>query len=199
LASARMRLPRRSGGMADATVSNTVEGNLVRVRPPASAPPLATRMAPALSLEAFDADVELRPNGAIAIRLPFEPAAAWRERDAYHVAGSIDGYPLRGKLNATGDAFYLQLGPAWNRARRFVGGETVSVRLEPEGPQLETVAADIAEALAPEPVAQRFFESLATFYRKGFIRWIESAGRPSTRAKRIEEAVAALKAGKSER
>jgi hypothetical protein len=184
--------------MADATVSNTVEGNLVRVRPPASAPPLATRMALALSLEAFDAVVESRPNGAIAIRLPFEPSAVWRERDAYYVAGSIDGHPLRGKLSATGDAFYLQLGPAWNRGRRFVGGERVSVRLEPEGPQLETVAADVAEALAAEPVAQRFFESLATFYRKGYVRWIESAGRPATRAKRIEEAVAALKAGRSE-
>ena len=32
--------PGRSGGMADATVSNTVEGNLVWVRIPPSVPPV---------------------------------------------------------------------------------------------------------------------------------------------------------------
>lgn len=46
---------------------------------------------------------------------------------------------------------------------------------------------------------EHYLESLATFYRKGYVRWIEEAKRPETRAKRITETVAALKAGKKER
>ncbi len=61
------------------------------------------------------------------------------------------------------------------------------------------MADDLADALRAEPVAQRFFESLATFYRKGFVDWVESAKRPDTRAKRIAETVAALKQGRRER
>jgi uncharacterized protein YdeI (YjbR/CyaY-like superfamily) len=53
--------------------------------------------------------------------------------------------------------------------------------------------------LETEPDARRFFESLATFYRKGYIRWIEQAKRPETRDRRIAETVAALKAGKRQR
>ena len=49
------------------------------------------------------------------------------------------------------------------------------------------------------PAAGRFFESLPTIYRKNFMRWIDGAKRPETRAKRIAETVATLKSGKRER
>jgi uncharacterized protein YdeI (YjbR/CyaY-like superfamily) len=58
---------------------------------------------------------------------------------------------------------------------------------------------DVADALNAEPDARRYFESLATFYRRGFIRWIEGAKRPETRARRIADVVAALKSGRRER
>jgi len=40
---------------------------------------------------------------------------------------------------------------------------------------------------------------LATFYRNTYIKWIESAKRPETRAARIEEMVQLLKAGKKQK
>jgi uncharacterized protein YdeI (YjbR/CyaY-like superfamily) len=61
------------------------------------------------------------------------------------------------------------------------------------------MADDVVAALDAEPAARRYFDSLATFYRKNFMRWIDSAKRPETRARRIAETVAALKAGKRER
>jgi uncharacterized protein YdeI (YjbR/CyaY-like superfamily) len=61
------------------------------------------------------------------------------------------------------------------------------------------MAPDIAAALHAEPAGRRFFESLPTFYRKNFVRWIDGAKRPETRAKRIAETVATLKSGKTER
>ena len=70
----------------------------------------------------------------------------------------------------------------------------------PEGPQQESLAPDIVAALEKEPVARAFFDSLATFYRKAYLRWIDSTTRrPDIRAARIDEMVELLKAGKKQR
>jgi uncharacterized protein YdeI (YjbR/CyaY-like superfamily) len=78
-------------------------------------------------------------------------------------------------------------------------GAEAEVVLSPEGPQAETLSPDIASALDAEAEAKAFFASLPTFYRKNYIRWIESAKRPETRAARIHEMVELLKAGKREK
>jgi uncharacterized protein YdeI (YjbR/CyaY-like superfamily) len=70
----------------------------------------------------------------------------------------------------------------------------------PEGPQSDALAPDIAAALSAEPEAARFFDGLATFYRKNYLRWIEATKRsPEVRAQRIAELVELMKAGKKER
>ena len=59
---------------------------------------------------------------------------------------------------------------------------------------------DIADALEAEPAARRAFDSLATFYRKGWLRWIEATkGRPKVRAERIAQMVELVKHGHKER
>jgi hypothetical protein len=147
----------------------------------------------------FTATVEGRPGGGMAIELPFDPSAAWGERDRYDVTGTIDGHKVRGKLTSKAGGHVLELGPAWCRDATIAVGGQVDVVLAPEGPQVGAMAEDIAAALDAEPGARRFFESLPTFYRKNFMRWIEGARRPETRAKRIAETVATLKSGKRER
>jgi hypothetical protein len=148
--------------------------------------------------ERFQAVVEGRPHGTIAVRVPFDPSTAWGEKERHYVTGSIDGRSLRGRLTSSHDTYFLQLGPAWN-CNQFAAGDRVSVDLEPEGPQLATLAPDFATALDAEPAAREFFESLATFYRTGYVRWVESAKRPETRDRRIREAVAALGARRQQR
>jgi uncharacterized protein YdeI (YjbR/CyaY-like superfamily) len=61
------------------------------------------------------------------------------------------------------------------------------------------MAPDIADAVRADPQARAFFESLASFYRKNYVRWIEEAKRPETRAKRIAEAVSLLNAGRKQK
>ena len=150
-----------------------------------------------MSRQRFEAVIEGRPGGAVAVRVPFDPATVWGDKDRHHVTGSIAGCSLRGRLAAQSDSIYLQLGPAWN-CGRFASGDRVSVELEPEGPQLATLAPDFAAALEAKPDARRFFESLATFYRKGYVRWIEGAKRPETRQKRLTAATADLAAARAE-
>jgi hypothetical protein len=48
--------------------------------------------------------------------------------------------------------------------------------------------------------AGAFFDSLAQFYRKGYLRWIDATKRrPDVRAERIAEVVRLLNAGVKER
>jgi hypothetical protein len=134
----------------------------------------------------FEATVEPRPNGGIAIRLPFDPNAAWGAKDRHHVVGSVHGIPVRGSLVHRDDAPYLELGPAWCRSGAVPVGETVPVLLEPEGPQLDDLGPELRAALDADPAARRAFESLPTFYRKAIVREVDGVKRPETRQRNLE-------------
>ena len=151
------------------------------------------------SAQTFATAVESRPGGGVAIRVPFDPSTAWGAKDRHHVAGTIGGLEVRGTVTSVGDEHYLLLGPSWCRDPRVGPGARVTVSLAPEGPQVGALASDIRAAFEAEPGARRFFESLATFYRNGFIDRIEAAKRPETRARRIAEMLADLNAGNKHR
>ena len=99
--------------------------------------------------------------------------------------------------------------PRWvmgsQRFRRLISmgiaiGDEVTVELAPEGPQRGDLADDIAAALAANPAAGAFFDTLAQFYRKAYLRWIDATTRrPDLRAARIAEVVGLLAAGVKER
>jgi hypothetical protein len=147
----------------------------------------------------FTATPRPRPRGGITIALPFRPAEVWGDRDRWYLAGTIERYPVRATVKADDGEPEVQLGPSWCRDPRVLGGQAVQVSLHPEGPQLDTIAPDIADALGAEPQARRFFESQATFYRKAFTTWIDGAAQPATRARRIAGMIDDLRAGRRER
>jgi uncharacterized protein YdeI (YjbR/CyaY-like superfamily) len=79
-------------------------------------------------------------------------------------------------------------------------GDEVTVELTPEGPQRGDLADDIAAALEANPAAGAFFDTLAQFYRKAYLRWVDATSRrPDVRAARIVEVVDLLAAGIKER
>ena len=143
----------------------------------------------------FEATVEPRSTGGIAIRLPFEPDTVWGDKDRHHVAGTIEGIPVRGSLVRHDEAPYLELGPAWCRPGAVSAGDRVAVRLEPEGPQLDDLGPELRAALEADPAARRAFESLATFYRKAIVRDVDGVKRPETRRRNLEAAMDRLRQG----
>ena len=139
-----------------------------------------------------------RPNGGIRVELPFDPAVAWEDREAYHVVGTIGGNRFRGPLQP-GSPWAIELGPTWCEDPASVApGAEVLVEVELEGPQTTTMGADVADAFRTEPEAARFFDSMPTFYRNNIARSIAGAKRPETRAKRISDAVTRAKARQRE-
>ena len=130
----------------------------------------------------FTTVVEARGRGGgVRIRLSEDPDARWGPKDRHYIRGTIEGRHVRGVLSIADDVNVLDLGPSWCRDPEVGPGNAVRVVLETEGPQLDTMAPDIAAAIASDAAARRLFEGLASFYRNGFIDWIEKAKRPETR------------------
>lgn len=133
------------------------------------------------------------------IALPFNPNQIWGVKQRHHITGTVNGWAVRGSLGSDGTQYFLPLGAAWRRDNGLGAGAIVAVVLSPEGPQSEGLSPDVARALESEPKAKAFFEALATFYRNTYIKWIEGAKRPETRAGRIREMIKLLKAGKKQK
>jgi hypothetical protein len=146
----------------------------------------------------FDAIIQKEGNFTF-VAIPFSPREVWGAKPRYHVTGTINGTPVRGTLGVLGQDYFLRLGAAWMRDSGIEFGANVTVQLSLEGPHEGNIASDIAKALSGNNKAKAFFESLPTFYRKNFIRWIESAKREETRTKRINEMMNLLEEGKRER
>src|SRR5690349_11023674 len=122
----------------------------------------------------FQARLEGSEKGRVYVVLPFDPGKVWGMKPRYHVRGSINGMGVRGALEQFDKGYFLPLGPAYRRGAGLRAGDLVAVTLMLEGPQSEALAADIVAALEIEPEAARFFDGLATFYRKNYLRWIDA-------------------------
>jgi Bacteriocin-protection, YdeI or OmpD-Associated/Domain of unknown function (DUF1905) len=133
--------------------------------------------------------VEGRPRGGVSVRLPFDPSDAWGVLDAYHVDGTLGGQRYRGTLVHEGHTWRLELGPSWCRAPGFGPGDEVELVMAPEGPRTTTMGDDVAAAFRSDPDAARFFDSMPSYYRNNAARSVDSAKRPETRARRIDEIV----------
>ena len=150
--------------------------------------------------ERFTVTVDDSSRGRAVVWLPFDPDATWGDKPQHHVRGTVAGRRIRGPLRRTPDGWALPLGAAWLRDNPLPADEVVDVELEPEGPQVADLAPDVAAALASSPHGSAFFSGLATFYRRGYLRWIDGASRrPEIRAQRLRELVVYLEEGRKER
>jgi Bacteriocin-protection, YdeI or OmpD-Associated len=130
------------------------------------------------------------------IPVPFDPDEVWGPKLQHRVGGTVDGRRVRGVVELNDGVRGFLLGPAWLRDHRLTIGDEVRVEVEPEGPQRTDLAPDVAAALDANQQAGEFFDSLAQFYRRGYLRWIDATKRSQDlRAKRIASMVALLEAG----
>jgi Bacteriocin-protection, YdeI or OmpD-Associated/Domain of unknown function (DUF1905) len=153
-----------------------------------------------MSSQRFRTVIAADPGGRAVIVVPFDPDKAWGTKAEHPVGGTIDRGRVRGRLQPSDSGWVLPLGPRWQRDRGYAIGDQVTVELAPEGPQRGDLADDIAAALEASPAAGAFFDTLAQFYRRAYLRWIDATKRrPDVRAARIAEVVGLLAAGVKER
>ena len=135
------------------------------------------------------------------IVVPFDPDEMWGAKAVHHVNGTVNGRRVRVTLSPSpGGGWAFTFGQARALGLGLVAGDAATVELTPEGPQRAYLAEDIAAAFAANPEAGAFFDTLAQFYRKAYLRWIDATTRrPEVRAARIVEVVELCAAGKKER
>jgi len=134
------------------------------------------------------------------VPVPINPDEVWGAKSRHHVSGTVNGIRVRAVIEPVGSGFGFTLGPKSPSRSGLAHGDEVTVELAPEGPQREDLADDFAEALRANPRAGEFFDSLAQFYRRGYLRWIDATRRrPEQRPVRIAEMVRLLEAGIKER
>jgi hypothetical protein len=144
----------------------------------------------------FEATVARRGRDRVTVPVPFDPDHQWGVKPRHHVTGTVSGMRVRAVIEPFGEGFGFVLGPAWRRDCGVDVGDRVLVCLVPEGPQRADLPADFAEALDANPSAGQFFDALAQFYRKAYLRWIEATKRsPDKRAERIATVVQLLADG----
>ena len=135
-------------------------------------------------------------RGRVFVPVPFDPDEVWGAKARHHVAGTVNGMRIRGVVELNDGVRGFMLGPAWLRGGCLAVGDQAQVQVEPEGPQRIDLAADVATALDANPQAGEFFDSLAQFYRRGYLRWIDATKRnPELRSQRIAAMVELLNAG----
>ena len=153
-----------------------------------------------MSVQRFAAPLSVGPRGRGVIAVPFDPDQVWGAKAWHPVNGTINGAFVRGAVERVDGAWVFTLGSMWMCEAGLSAGDEVALELGPEGPQRGDLAPDIAEALDDCPAAAQFWDTLAQFYRKAYLRWINSTiRRPELRAERIAEVVTLLAAGVKER
>jgi hypothetical protein len=112
------------------------------------------------------------------------------------VEGTINGHPFRAPLdpNPSGGA-WLRVNKAMSAGADAHAGDTVKLAIL--GPEPEpTVPADLKAAFAASVKAKTLWKDLAPDARRIWIRWIEAAKTPETRARRVRRTHEQLSEGK---
>jgi Bacteriocin-protection, YdeI or OmpD-Associated/Domain of unknown function (DUF1905) len=153
-----------------------------------------------MGVQRFEVSVAVGPRGHGLIVVPFDPDAQWGVKAVHHVNGTVNGCRVRVTLEPGADGWAFTMNPARMRYAGIEVGGQAPVELSPEGPQRRDLADDIMAAFDDNPEAGAFFDTLAQFYRKGYLRYIDATKRrPDLRTARIAEVTALLARGVKER
>ena len=146
----------------------------------------------------FTATVELGGKTATGIVVPDEVIAALGTSKRPPVTISINDYTYRTTAVRMGGRYLGRLA-AENRAGAGVAaGDEVDVDIDNDAaPREVELPDDLAAAM--DDAARATYDTLSFTHRKEWVRWVEEAKRPETRATRVAKTAEALREGKRTR
>jgi hypothetical protein len=143
----------------------------------------------------FESVVELGGKSATGIPVPDEVIAALGASKRPPVTITVNGYTYRTTAVRMGGRFLVPLSAEHRESAGVRAGDEVVVDIENDAaPREVELPPDLAEAM--DDVARAAYDGLSYSHRKEWVRWVEEAKRPETRATRIEKTVAGLKDGR---
>jgi hypothetical protein len=143
----------------------------------------------------FRATVVLNGRTATGIRVPADVVEELGSGKRPPVVVTIGGYTYRTTVAAYTGEYWIPLAAEHREAAGVAAGEMIDVDLELDTAPREVTLPDDLAAAMDEP-ARAAYDGLSYTHRKEWVRWVEEAKKPETRATRIEKTVAGLKAGR---
>ncbi len=148
----------------------------------------------------FRAVVELGGKTATGIPIPDDVVAKLGSGKRPAVRVRVGSYEYRTTVAPMDGRFFVPLSAEHRTAAGVAAGDDVAVDIQLDTePREVAVPADLADALARDRQARATFDGLAYSHRKEWVRWIEEAKKPETRATRLTKTVDALHEGKRTR
>ncbi len=143
----------------------------------------------------FESRVELGGKTATGIEIPTDVIEALGDSKRPPVTITINGYTYRTTAVRMGGRFLVPLAAENREAAGVEAGDEIVVDIESDTAPREVVLPTDLEA-ALDDAARAAYDGLSYTHRKEWVRWVEEAKRPETRATRIEKTVAGLREGR---
>jgi hypothetical protein len=137
-----------------------------------------------------------KTGSGILLNVPKWVSQKFPSRGMATVEGTMNGHPFRAALEPnTSGSHSLRVNQAMREGAGADAGDTVKLAIL--GPEPEpTVPADLRVAFTTSHEAKTLWKDLTPTGRRDWIRWIESAKKPETRARRVTRTVEQLSSGK---
>jgi hypothetical protein len=145
-------------------------------------------------MQRFAATLTAVPGGGHFVVVPVDVANAVGLRYGVRVRGTVNGVAYRSSLMKYSGVFHMGVHEATIAAARTQSGEQVDVAVEIDDEPLptDTVPRDLSRAIAANPKARDRWATLPPSHRREHVKHVTEAKKPETRARRIEQTVAAL-------
>jgi len=145
----------------------------------------------------FRATLQSNGKTATGIRVPPEVVAALGPSKKPAVRVTIAGHTYRSTIATRSGVFLLGVSAENRAAAGVAAGDELDVDLELDtGPRVVTVPPDLADALAGDAQARRFFDTLTHSQKQWYVLPIEQAKAAETRERRVAKAIAMLREGR---
>lgn len=142
----------------------------------------------------FHSTVELGGKTATGIEVPADIVEALDGGRRPAVAVTVNGYGYRSTIAAMGGRFLLPLSAEHRAGAGLAAGDPVQVEVELDAaPRVVEVPADLAAALAADPVARAAYERLAYSHQLRHVLAVTGAKKPETRERRVAATVETLR------
>ena len=143
----------------------------------------------------FESTVELGGKTATGIPVPDEVVAGLGGGNRPAVTITVNGYTYRTTAVRMGGRFLVPLSAEHREAAGVAAGDDIAVDIALDtAPREVELPADLEAAM--DDAARTTYDGLSYTHRKEWVRWVEEAKKPETRATRIEKTVAGLREGK---
>jgi hypothetical protein len=111
---------------------------------------------------------------------------------------TVNGYEYRTSIARMGERYLVPVSAERRRAAGVQAGDQLDVTLELDtAPREVDVPDDLAAALAAEPAAKAFFDTLSHSAKSWHVLQVTGAKKPETRANRVRKSVELLARGRA--